>query len=228
MRLKTATDIASFSLATISLVAGLILGGKFMNITAHPSYELKDKRSAVSRRFGEAYNMLNLKGGFIASNYFTWFLFRRLLIICIVLYLVALPMIQISLHLLLAVIDLFILIRYRPFVFKLDMIFNILNSCFLLFMYILVLLIHLNKESVQSRESLGWIMILGIVAINSFNMLAIIIIKGIEMCVVCKAQRKDRKKQKEARYKLDQLNKREGIQTPSLFQRTYFQTHQSN
>ena len=121
----------------------LILSTKLLNVTAHPTYELADSTSLPARRFGSAYSRLKTKGGFCALNFFTWFLMRRALVVLLILTLQDWPRTQISLHGLLAFMDFCILVSTRPFVLRVDLAFNILNSIFLLVLYGFVLALYL-------------------------------------------------------------------------------------
>lgn len=164
--------------------------------------------------------MVNLKRSFLASNYFTWFLFRRMIIIVTLLYFLNNPLVQITIHLLLAVVDLVILLKARPFLQKVDQCFNILNSLFLLGLYIVVILMYNFSHIVKVKETLGWVMILAILSINGFNLLAITIVKLVEIVGKCKQKRRQREREIEAKYKLELARERNSA-SHSFFEKIY-------
>lgn len=75
-----------------------------MFVTAYPYYELSDATSTVKNLYGEVYEGLHLQRGFIALNYFTWFLFRRFLIAICLVFFSFLPLLQLSLHIALSLV----------------------------------------------------------------------------------------------------------------------------
>ena len=177
MNLSSSFELASYTLAGFTLIVGILVGAMLIRITAYPASDLTDSDSIISRRYKEVYSMLNVKRSFMASNYFTWFLFRRMIIIVTLLFLFKYPLLQILLHIALSVIDLIILLRAKPFLLRMDQCFNIFNSVFLLALYFLVILIHYFSHLPKMKETLGWIMILGVAGINVVNILALTILK---------------------------------------------------
>lgn len=115
-----------------------------MNVTAHSPHELVDSRSRVASLFSEAYSRLHVNKGFLALNFFSWFLFRRFTIVMAIILLKIYPFTQIVIHIALAVLDLLILSLWKPFASKFDLVFNLINSTALLLFYGLVMALHLS------------------------------------------------------------------------------------
>ena len=93
----------------------IILMVKLQNTTGHPPHVLEDKRSSLFQTYGEVFSPLRVKAGFLALNYFSWFLFRRLIIIVLLLFLNEYPLIPLIGHILLALFEVLLLALRRPF-----------------------------------------------------------------------------------------------------------------
>lgn len=151
---------------------------KLMFVTAYPIYELTDKTSSVNLKYREAYDGLALKKGFIASNYFTWFLFRRFLLSLVLVCFISVPLFQISLHLFLGLVELCILIKHRPFSSRSQGNVFIINEITLLVLYGLVGGLHFTGTSLLNQfECLGWTIVAAIMTANFVNLVYLMVVQ---------------------------------------------------
>ena len=84
-----------------------------------------------------------MDGGFYPLQYFSWFVIRRLVLIVVILFFVRVPLVQIILHILLAILDLVFLCVCKPFRERIDLLFNMFNTVALIALYFIVLLVFL-------------------------------------------------------------------------------------
>ena len=187
--------LLSFCLASLTFVALILLLIKLQNATGHPAYVLEDRRSSIFRRYSEVYRPLKVKATFLGLNYFSWFLFRRLLVVGVLLFLHSWPLVQLMIHLLLAVIEVWILVSRRPFIGKCDNFFSLCNGLFILGIYCFLLFSYFSEEEAETLESYGWVMIIVVIGYNGLAMLLIFLIKVCEICKKCKKLKANKKLQ---------------------------------
>ena len=170
---------------------------KLMFVTAYPYFELQDKSAPVHKLYSEVYEGLELQKGFIALNYFTWFLFRRFLLsLCIVFFFFA-PLLQLGLHIFLCLLELVLLLKFRTFKRLRDVRMLIFNTLSLLLFYILVGLLYFFPKL---KLPLGWCLIAGIILVNCSNFLLLI-------CFQCQDLRELRRLKKEQQKRAENQRK---------------------
>ena len=160
-----------------------------MNVTAHSPHELVDSRSRVASLFSEAYSRLHVNKGFLALNFYSWFLFRRFLVVMTIIFFHHYPLTQIIFHIMFGLLDLIFFVRFKPFKSKLDIGFNIWGALFLLSMYSLLFPLYAYQDDFKAYNLIGWIMVFSIIAYNSLTILCLILFKIVEVCIKCKQRR---------------------------------------
>ena len=156
----------------------ILLVIKLQNATVYHPSVLLNSQSSVFKRYSEVYRPLRVKAGFLALNYYSWFLYRRVFIVAILLLLNASPLTQLLLHILLGLIEVFLLLCHWPFVDRVDQMFSVINAFFVLSIYCFLLYTCLSNNDSEEVDSQGWIMIVVVIVFNGVSFLAIFIFKA--------------------------------------------------
>ncbi len=119
------------------LIGLVLLLFRFLSLATLPPRILADRQSKVTRKYGEAYVELSTDHGFLALNFFSWFLFRRLMIAIAMTFFADLTLLKLGICLGLTAMELGILLGFRPFKLRVDQAFNIWNAVALLVVYAL-------------------------------------------------------------------------------------------